>query len=90
MRQLIVIVFTVFLAEIGDKTQLATMIFATDRSTGKLGIFIAASTALAASTLLAVVAGEFITRFIPASTLKLPAGVGFIAVGLWTLVSASR
>ncbi len=90
MRQLIVIFASVFLAEIGDKTQLATMLFATDRSIGRIGVFVAASAALVAATLIAVVAGEFITRFIPASTLKVAAGAGFILVGLWTLISASR
>jgi putative Ca2+/H+ antiporter (TMEM165/GDT1 family) len=90
MRSLIVIFISVFVAEIGDKTQLATMLFATDHSIGKVGVFFAAAGALVASTLLAVSAGELITRFISASTLKVAAGVGFILVGLWTVISASR
>jgi putative Ca2+/H+ antiporter (TMEM165/GDT1 family) len=40
--------------------------------------------------LLAVVAGDMITRVVSVSTLKFAAGVGFILVGLWTLISASR
>jgi putative Ca2+/H+ antiporter (TMEM165/GDT1 family) len=88
MRSLIVIFISVFVAEIGDKTQLATMLFATDQSIGKVGVFFAAAGALVASTLLAVVAGQFITGVISAPTLKVAAGVGFILIGLWTVISA--
>ena len=85
MRQLLTIFFTVFVAEIGDKTQLATLLFATEEHVGRLGVFIASAGALVASSALAVLAGSLITRMVPASTLKIVAGVGFIAVGLWTI-----
>ncbi len=81
MRHFIVFI-SVFIAEIGDKTQLATMLFATDNSMGKLGVFFAAAGALVASTLLAVVAGSLVTTVVPASTLKLAAGVGISAPSL--------
>jgi putative Ca2+/H+ antiporter (TMEM165/GDT1 family) len=84
MKQLFVIFLSVFLAEMGDKTQLATMLFATDRNVGKAGVFFAAAAALVASTLIAVVAGEIITGLMPPGTLKRLAGLGFIAVGVWT------
>ncbi len=87
MKQLMTIFVTVLIAEIGDKTQLATMLFATDQRTGRAGVFVAAAAALVTSTALAVIAGSFITRVIPESTLKIAAGVGFILVGIWTLVS---
>jgi putative Ca2+/H+ antiporter (TMEM165/GDT1 family) len=90
MRQPIVIFVSVFLAEIGDKTQLATMLFATDTGVGKLGVFLSAASALVLSTLVAVLAGEWITRIVPPSTLKIAAGVGFILIGLWTVVTAAR
>ena len=90
MRPLIVIFISVFVAEIGDKTQLATMLFATDQSVGKVEVFFAAAGALVASTLLAVFAGELVSKVMSASTLKVAAGVGFILVGLWTVLSASR
>ena len=89
MKQLLVIFISVFIAEIGDKTQLATMLFATDGQVGKAGVFLAAGAALLASTLIAVLAGEMITRVVSPATLKTAAGVGFILVGLWTLVSRS-
>jgi len=86
MRHFIIFI-SVFIAEIGDKTQLATMLFATDNSMGKLGVFFAAAGALVASTLLAVVAGSLVTTVVPASTLKLAAGMGFILIGIWTVIS---
>jgi putative Ca2+/H+ antiporter (TMEM165/GDT1 family) len=87
MKTLLVIFGSVLLAELGDKTQLATMLFATDKSAPRLGVFIAASAALVVSTLIAVLFGATITRFVPASTLKLIAGIAFIGVGIWTIVS---
>ena len=90
MREVITIFITVFVAELGDKTQLATMLFATDQNLGRTGVFLAASAALIASTLLAVIFGELVTKIIPPSSLKIAAGVGFIAVGIWTLISAGR
>jgi putative Ca2+/H+ antiporter (TMEM165/GDT1 family) len=85
MRQLLTIFFTVFLAEIGDKTQLATVLFATEKNVGRLGVFVASAGALVASSAIAVLVGSVITRFVPESTLKIAAGVGFMAVGLWTI-----
>lgn len=88
MKQLWVIFLSVFMAEIGDKTQLATLLFATDKSVGKTGVFIAAASALVSSTLIAVAAGDVVTRIVSPAMLKTAAGVGFILVGLWTLISA--
>ena len=81
---------TVFLAEIGDKTQLATFLFAADRQASLWLVFAAASAALIASTIIAVTAGASLTRIVEPRTLQLLAGVGFIAVGIWTLVGAAR
>jgi putative Ca2+/H+ antiporter (TMEM165/GDT1 family) len=87
VKTLVLIFGSVFLAELGDKTQLATMLYATDKSIRPFHVFFAASTALVVSTFLAVLFGETVTRFVPASTLKLIAGIAFIAVGIWTIAS---
>ncbi len=87
MRTLLVIFGSVFLAELGDKTQMATMLFATEKTVQPLSIFLAASSALVVSTLLAVLFGSAVTRFIPEGTLKLIAGLAFIAVGIWSIFS---
>ena len=87
MKTVLVIFGSVLLAELGDKTQMATMLYATDTSVRPLTIFLAASSALVLSTLLAVVFGSAITRFVSPATLKLIAGIAFIAVGIWTIAS---
>ena len=87
MKPLLVIFGSVLLAELGDRTQIATVLFATEKAVRPLSVFIAAASALVVSTLLAVLFGSTITRFIPATTLKLIAGVAFIAVGIWTILS---
>ena len=86
MRQLLVIFVTVFLAEVGDKTQLATMLFATDQNVGRVQVFLAAAAALTASTLVAVLAGDLVTRVVSPSTLQIVAGAGFVLIGVWMLI----
>jgi len=49
---------TVFFAELGDKTQLATLLFAADQSTNKVAVFAASAGALVLSSLIAVLVGS--------------------------------
>ncbi|HKI68317.1 MAG TPA: TMEM165/GDT1 family protein [Verrucomicrobiae bacterium] len=74
-----------FLAELGDKTQLATLLFATDKQHHPFLIFLAAALALVTSTAIAVALGTMAERYLAMVPLKLIAGVGFVAIGLWTL-----
>jgi putative Ca2+/H+ antiporter (TMEM165/GDT1 family) len=78
---------TVFLAEIGDKTQLATMLFAADAKTTKWVVFAGSALALILAAAIGVLVGAQIERFISPRTLKIVAGVGFIAIGIWTIAS---
>ena len=75
----------VFIAELGDKTQLATMLFASDKEVSKWIVFFAASTALVATSAIGVVAGSVVSEFISEKTLAVIAGMGFVSVGIWTL-----
>ena len=79
---------TVFLAELGDKTQLATMLFATDKANSKLTIFLAASLALIAASAIGVLAGHLLSQFISEKTLNIAAGVGFLLIGSFLLFKA--
>lgn len=80
-------VFTViFLAELGDKTQLATLLFASDKEISKITVFIAASLALVLASGIGVLAGGFISHYISEKHLHLIAGIGFIGIGVWTLI----
>jgi putative Ca2+/H+ antiporter (TMEM165/GDT1 family) len=80
-------VFTaVFIAELGDKTQLATMLFASDKETSKLTVFAGAALALVVSSAIGVAAGSTVSHYVSEKTLHYLAGIGFIAIGIWTLI----
>ena len=80
-------VFTsVFIAELGDKTQLATMLFASDKDTSKLTVFAGASLALIVTFALGVIAGSALSHYVSEKVLHYVAGIGFIAIGVWTLL----
>src|SRR3546814_11034393 len=85
MTQLLAIFATVFLAELGDKTQLATLLFAAGRETPPVMVFLAVAAALVLSTAVAVVLGVTAERYLAMVPLKLIAGIGFVALGLWTI-----
>ncbi|MEA2109412.1 MAG: TMEM165/GDT1 family protein [Pseudomonadota bacterium] len=79
---------TVFLAELGDKTQLATMLFAADRHADKLTIFAAAALALICTSAIGVLAGTLLSRYVETRQLAILAGVVFITIGIWTIAKA--
>jgi putative Ca2+/H+ antiporter (TMEM165/GDT1 family) len=81
---------TVFLAELGDKTQLATVLFASDEGKSKLLVFCAAALALIASTGAAVIAGAAADRWLTALPLKLIAGAGFVIIGALMMIEHFR
>tara|TARA_Y100001968_G_scaffold42214_1_gene32228 strand:- start:887 stop:1183 length:297 start_codon:yes stop_codon:yes gene_type:complete len=79
---------TVFLAEMGDKTQLTTITLSS--TTNKpLAVFIGSSLALILATLLGVLAGGSIANLIPAFLLKLLSGLVFLTIGI-NLLSQSK
>ena len=78
---------TVFIAEIGDKTQLATMLFAAEAKGGKWIIFAGSALALTCAAGIGVLVGAQLERLVSPRTLKLVAGAGFIGIGLWTMLS---
>ncbi len=90
MRQLMIVFSTVFLAEFGDKTQLATLLFAGEEKASPWPVFLAAAAALVLSTAIAVALGSAAERYLAMLPLKLIAGIGFIAVGIWTVASYFR
>jgi putative Ca2+/H+ antiporter (TMEM165/GDT1 family) len=78
---------TVFVAELGDKTQLATLLYATDAANPKLTIFAASAAALVVTSALGVLAGATIAEYVNPKVLRWVAGSGFIAVGVWVLLA---
>ena len=84
-KVLVTVFGTIFIAELGDKTQLATLLFAADKSVNKWLVFVGASAALIAASALGVVAGAAISHYVGERMLRTLAGIGFIAIGIWTL-----
>jgi putative Ca2+/H+ antiporter (TMEM165/GDT1 family) len=87
-KTLITVFGTVFVAELGDKTQLATLLFATDREVSKWVVFAGASLALILASGLGVLAGGMIAEHVNEKYLRYVAGAGFIVIGIWTLVNS--
>ncbi len=76
----------VFLAELGDKTQLATFTLAAGAES-KISVLLGAALALIATTVVAVLAGSVVGQLIPVQWLKRAAGVVFIILGIVYLVN---
>ena len=87
LKAFFTVFFTVFIAEIGDKTQLATMLFASEARVSKWVIFAGSALALTLAAAIGVIVGAQLERFVSPRTLKLVAGIGFMAIGLWTMLS---
>jgi putative Ca2+/H+ antiporter (TMEM165/GDT1 family) len=80
---------TVFLAELGDKTQLATLLFASRSPAALVTVFVGAAAALILTTAIGVAAGGALSAYVNPKHLSYAAGVGFIAIGIWTLWQAA-
>ena len=78
---------TVFIAELGDKTQIATLLYASDGSHPKMTVFAASAAALVATSAIAVLAGSLLSQYVDPKIVRWFAGLGFVAVGIWILVA---
>ena len=76
---------TVFIAELGDKTQLATMLYASDAENPRATVFAASAAALVLSSAIGVVAGHAISEYLNPNVIRWIAGLGFVGVGVWIL-----
>jgi putative Ca2+/H+ antiporter (TMEM165/GDT1 family) len=88
IKLLLTVGVTIFLAELGDKTQLATLLFAAKSPGGLATVFLGASLALVLASAVGVAAGGLIANYVSTRMLSYAAGVGFVAVGVWTIVQA--
>jgi putative Ca2+/H+ antiporter (TMEM165/GDT1 family) len=75
----------VFVAELGDKTQLAALTLAAG-SKSKWAVFLGSALALIATSAIAVAAGEVVSRFVSPLWLRRIAGVVFLAMGAFFLI----
>lgn len=77
---------TVFLAEIADKTQLATLLYASNSPQNKLTVFAGSALALVLASAIAVLAGALLSHVASSKYISWLAGTGFILVGIVTIV----
>lgn len=88
LKTLSIVFSSVFIAELGDKTQLATMLFATDKDANKITVFFGASLALILTSAIGVLAGSFISGYVNEKYLSIAAGIIFITIGVITIFRA--
>lgn len=88
MKNLFVVFVSVLIAELGDKTQVATLLFATNANLSRSGVFVASALALVLSSLIAVAVGAQMSRLVSPAILKSLAGASFVIIGLWLLLNA--
>jgi putative Ca2+/H+ antiporter (TMEM165/GDT1 family) len=75
----------IFLAELGDKTQIATLCFAAE-SDSRVSVFLGSAAALVLSSLIGVLCGGFVSRLFSPEHVRIGAGALFMFLGLWMLV----
>ena len=87
--KLIATVFvTIFVAEIADKTQIATLLYASNAQHSRLSVFIGSALALMVASGVAVLAGAGLSNWIDEKLMARVAGTAFILVGTWTIARA--
>jgi putative Ca2+/H+ antiporter (TMEM165/GDT1 family) len=89
-KSLLAVFATIFLAELGDKTQLATVLFAAGAKHNPWLLFLTSSAALVCAAGLGVLAGTWLSRHVDTRMLSIVAGIGFIVIGIWTVFTAVR
>lgn len=76
---------SIFIAELADKTQLVTLLFAADRDVSKWVVFAGSASALVVASAMGVLAGSLLSQFINVKMMSIIAGTGFMLIGAWTL-----
>lgn len=88
IRLFLTVFSTIFIAELGDKTQIATLLYTSGSMNNKLTVFLGSACALVTASGIAVLVGSFFAQYINSKYLSWVAGLGFICVGIWTIIKA--
>lgn len=83
-REFLTAFVTIFLAELGDKTQLATLLMSAESNSPWI-VFAGAASALLTTSLLGVIVGRWLAQRVPENTLKTAAGTSLLAIAVWLL-----
>ena len=86
LKTLFTVFSVVFIAELGDKTQLATLLFAAEKNVSKLTVFCGAALALILTSAIGVLLGGLVSQYLNEKSLNIIAGIGFVGIGVWTLM----
>lgn len=81
---------SIFIAELADKTQLVTLLFAADRAVSKWVVFAGSASALVVASAIGVLAGSLLSQFINVKMMSIIAGAGFMLIGAWTLFQGMK
>ena len=84
-KLLATVFMTVFVAEMADKTQLVTLLFAADRDVSKWTVFLGSASALVLTSAIGVIAGALLSQVLNVKIMSVIAGAGFVIIGAWTL-----
>jgi len=76
---------SIFIAEMADKTQLVTLLFAADKAVSKWVVFLGSASALVLASAIGVLAGTLLSHVVNVRMMSIIAGSGFILIGAWTL-----
>jgi putative Ca2+/H+ antiporter (TMEM165/GDT1 family) len=76
---------SIFVAEMADKTQLVTLLFAADKAVSKWVVFLGSASALVLASAIGVLAGSMMSHVISVRMMSVIAGSGFMLIGAWTL-----
>ncbi len=79
---------TVFFAELGDKTQLATLLYSSRSPGARWTVFAASASALVFAAAIGVIAGDAVSRYVDPQLLTRVAGAAFVLIGVWTFLKA--
>ena len=85
LRGMLVVAATVFVAELADKTQLATLTFASTSNLSKFQVWLAASVGLIIATGLAVLAAHLLAPILRNLDMARIGGLIFVALGAWMI-----
>ncbi len=84
-KLLLTVFGSIFVAEMADKTQLVTLLFAADKDVSKWVVFLGSASALVLASAIGVLAGSMLSHVISVRMMSMVAGSGFILIGAWTL-----
>ncbi len=87
MKTFFIVFVSIFLAELGDKTQLATLLFASEKNINKYVVFLGAALALTTTSAVGVLAGDALSNYINQRYLNYAAGICFIVIGIFLLLN---